>query len=380
MDFAGIQEKLRANFAGRVLLWVLSLFYRAGVAARKAAYDAGFMKSFSVNARVVCFGNITTGGTGKTTAVMLAARELAAAGLRPAIITRGYKRAADKDVVVILSSRHSASWREAGDEAYMMFEALRDCDVPVVVCPDRVKAARAAVDEFKSPVLLMDDGFQHFRLNRDMDVALLDARDPFGGNSLLPLGRLREPKSALGRAGLILITHADLASPERLAAAKGLAGLCNSAAPLAEAVHEPEYYLDVRNARKVPLDSIKGEATALSAVGDPQSFEDTLRKLGLELTQKWRYPDHHPYTLAELADASRLCGGRPLITTYKDFTRFPENWRDALDGGVYILSIHMRIRGRDGIENWRKAIHPALAAAQPEKPCKPYRKPARKAG
>ena len=355
-------KAFRSNILGRVVLWFFSLFYRTAIALRKYIYEMGFFKTNSVNARVVCIGNITTGGTGKTTAVMLAAKMLAQANLRVAIITRGYKRTADKNEVIVLSEKTTDSWDKAGDEAFMMFEALRDYGVPVIACPDRYKAAQTAVKRFKSQILLMDDGFQHFSLDRDIDIVLLDARDPFGGNALLPLGLLREPKTALARAGLVVITHSNLATPEQIDEIREEVRKYNPEVKVLEATHEPEYFFDVCTSEKVEIKGLKGKATALSAIGDPKSFEDTLRPLGIKLTQIWRYPDHHPYTMAELANAKEYCDGNPIITTYKDFTRFPEGWREKLKDSIYVLSIHLNIcGGEDEWDEWAEAIYPKLS-------------------
>jgi len=358
-----LRNALKSNFAGKAALWLCSLFYGLGVAARKSIYEMGFSKTNSVNTRVVCIGNLTTGGTGKTTAVMLAAKMLAEAGVRVSIVSRGYKRLADKNEVVVLSEKTSASWEKAGDEAYMMSEALREYGVPVVVCPDRFRAAQTAVRRFKSQVVLLDDGFQHFGIDRDMDIVLLDARDPFGGNHLLPLGTLREPKSALSRAGLVLITHSNLASTEQLAAIKEEVKEYNPEARVLESTHEPDYFFDVCKAEKRRLDGLRGrKATALSAIGDPQSFEDTLKGLGVELHQIWRYPDHHPYTLEELKSAAAVRDGAPIITTYKDFTRFPEGWRELLKEDILVLSIHLNILGgEDATDDWAEALMPKLS-------------------
>jgi tetraacyldisaccharide 4'-kinase len=352
-----LHDILKKNFAGRAILWVFSLFYRLAVAARKMIYDMGFFKTNSVNSRVICIGNLTTGGTGKTTAVMLAAKMMSDAGIRVSVVSRGYKRLADKNEVIVLSS-----WEKAGDEAYMMSEALREHGVPVVVCPDRYKAAQTAVRRFKSQAILLDDGFQHFGLDRDIDIVLLDARDPFGGNALLPLGTLREPKSALSRAGLVLLTHTDLAEAAQIAAIKEEVGKYNPEVRVLESVHEPEYFFDVCKAEKVPLAGLKGKGTALSAIGDPQSFEDSLKSLGVELHQIWRYPDHHPYTLDELKAAADLRDGKPIITTYKDFTRFPEGWRELLKEDIYVLSIHLQIcGGEEAIDDWAESLYPKLS-------------------
>jgi len=367
MDIPKLRDKLNGNFAGRFFLWAVSLAYGLAVFLRNRLYDSGVLKQKTVHSRVVCLGNITAGGTGKTSAVMLAARTLAEAGIKTAIVSRGYKRQSQNKEPVVLSDKTSASWNEAGDEPYMLCEALREHNVPVVVCADRVIAAQTAVRLFKSQVILMDDGFQHRRLSRDKDIVLLDARRPFGSGGLLPYGTLREQKSALRRADLAVLTHADMA--ENLDETKTEIRKINRRLEILESVHEPEYFFDVSKSEKLPLDGLAGEAASLSAIGDPESFEKTLKKLGLRLKQIWRYPDHHPYTLDELRSAYTLCSGMPLVTTYKDFVKFPEGWRDVVSGGVYFLSIRMKILGGgDEFDAWADALYPRLSLRLRQKP------------
>ena len=360
MNPSKTRDKLKASLPGKLLLWLLSLAYGLAAWLRRYCYELGVLKSITVSTRVVCLGNITAGGTGKTTAVILAARTLAEHGLKTAIISRGYKRVQKTSEPVIVAEGDPSLWEKTGDEPYMLYETLKELEVPVVVCPDRVRAAQTVLDNFQNQVLLMDDGFQHYRLYRDADIVLLDAQDPFGGEALLPLGLLREPLHALSRANAVMLTHCNLVSAERIAEIKArLSEICPDV-PVILSEHKPEYYLDICNAEKLALDSISGKATVLSGIGDPASFESTLTNLGLDLKQIWRYPDHHPYTLQELQSAQALRNGLPLITTYKDFTRFPKEWRSVLTGSVYVLSVQLSIT--EGEEHWLQALYPRLAS------------------
>lgn len=363
MDLISLHENLSASLPGKGLLWTLSLFYRAGVAIREAAYDAKILKSHSVRSRVVCIGNITTGGTGKTTACLLAATELSKSHIKTAIVSRGYRGSVENDEAYVINDDAVEDvWRITGDEPFLMHKALQKHKVPVIVCPDRYKAAHTAVLKFQSEVILLDDGFQHFALERDMNILLIDARNPFGGDHLLPFGTLREPKTALERAGLIVITHADLAGTEAIDSIIAEIRDFNESAPILQAVHEPEHYFDVCKNTTVPLAKIKGKAAAISGIGDPASFEKTLEQQGLKLEQVWRYPDHHPFTLDQLKSAHAVLNGLPLITTYKDFTRFPEGWRDIFSEGVYVLSIHMKITGgKEQHALFMDALYPSVS-------------------
>lgn len=356
-----MHKKFRKNPLGIILLWFCSLFYRLAIFIRQTLYDFGFMGFTKVNTRVVCIGNLTTGGTGKTTAVMLAARQLAKAGVRVAIISRGYRRQAGETEMVVLSNATPGSWVSAGDEPYMLSRALKEYDVPVLVSANRVKAAQTAIKRFRSQVILLDDGFQHFKLDRDSDIVLIDAKNPFGGDALLPLGTLREPKSALKRAALAVITHANLVDVVQLEDIRKEIHKFNPALEVIEATHQPEHLFNICTGDVVPLGTLHGNAAAFSAIGDPESFEDTLFDMGFDLKQKWRYPDHHPYTLEDLQSIQALRGGLPIITTYKDFTKFPDGWREIFADHVYLLSISMNITGGEKSQNaWLNALYPKM--------------------
>ncbi|MCX5783694.1 MAG: tetraacyldisaccharide 4'-kinase [Elusimicrobia bacterium] len=352
-----IVKAMHKSFLGRAFLWTLSLFYRVAVVARNLMYEKKILKTFSVPSRVVCFGNLTAGGTGKTTAVMLAAKILSEQGVRVAIVSRGYKRKSGK--LVILENENPSTWEEAGDEPYMLFHSLKQYNVPVIVCADRVRAAEVAVKKFHSQIILLDDGFQHRRLKRDADVVLIDAKNPFGGNHLLPLGLLREPKNALRRASLALITHANLAGEIRAKATAEQIQIINPKLPVIKTAHEPEHYFNICSGAKIALAQLRGPACAISAIGDPESFEETLRRLGLKLEQVWRYPDHHVFTERELLSVQNLRANMPLVTTYKDLTRFPQNWRKIIRENGYVLSIHLKMDEKD-IDLLKKVLYPYL--------------------
>ncbi|MFA6584633.1 MAG: tetraacyldisaccharide 4'-kinase [Elusimicrobiaceae bacterium] len=358
MDLKKLHKKFHSNALGIAFLWILSLFYRLAISLRKLTYDLGFAKFVHVNTRVVCIGNITTGGTGKTTAVMLAAKQLSKAGVRTAIISRGYRRqGAKKNELVILSHTNPGSWATAGDEPYMLSRSLKEYNVPVLVSANRAEAAQTAITKFRTEVILLDDGFQHFNLDRDLNIILIDAKNPFGGDALLPLGMLREPKKALARAGLIVITHANMVDVVQLGDIKKEIAKYNPKVPVIESEHKPEYFFNICTNEIKQLGTLDGPSTSLSAIGDPESFEETLTDLGLDLKQKWRYPDHHPYTLDELRTVQNLRGDLPLLTTYKDFTKFPEGWRDVFADNVYVLSINLHILGGEQAEHiWFNAL------------------------
>lgn len=345
MDLLELKENLQQNALGRGVLLVASKLYGVGAWLDRASYENGWKTAQSVNSRVVCIGNITAGGTGKTTAVLLAATTLAQEGIRVAIVSRGYKRQQKTNEPVVLFDNPDADWRLAGDEPFMMSRVLSQYKVPIVICPNRAEAAKEALRRFKSQIILLDDGLQHHRLRRDANIILIDAKNPFGNYHLLPYGILREPLSALKRASLIVLTHCDQVSDRQLEDIRDQVRLQNDTVEILESVHEPEYFFDICKTQKVGLKDIQGPAACFCALGHPETFEKTLEKLGLELKQKWRFPDHQFYTEENLRTFEETRGDLPLITTFKDFVKFPDNWRDILTKNVYVLSVNLKIRG-----------------------------------
>ena len=360
MDFAKLREKLLSNAAGRLFLSVAAFIYGLGVKAVLWAYKKEWLKQKGVNSRVVCIGNITAGGTGKTTAVLLCAEKLSRADVRTAIVSRGYKRSKKKNEVVVLFDKDMLNWEGSGDEPYMMSQMLAEYLVPVVVSSDRHAAASEAVKQFRSQVVLLDDGMQHHRLRRDANIVLIDAVNPFGGEKLLPLGTLREPMSALKRASLVVITHSNLVDERVREEIKDHIRLINDEIDIIEAIHKPDYFFDVNTKKKLALDDLKGPAVAFSAIGDHSSFEQTLKNLGLDLKQTWRFPDHSTYTMEQMETFASSRGNLPLITTFKDYVKFPHGWQDVLKDRLYILAINMEIQ--NGEENkLMEVLYPGIS-------------------
>ncbi|MDE2491595.1 MAG: tetraacyldisaccharide 4'-kinase [Elusimicrobia bacterium] len=343
------REKLRRTLPGKALLGAASAAYGAGVLGRRLLYGLKVLPQKRLDAKVVCIGNLTTGGTGKTPAVLLAAETLRRRGHDVAILSRGHGRTAPRREVTVLLDGRRTDWRLCGDEPWMVHQSLQGLGVPVLVCPDRVKSGELAVEMYGSRVLILDDGFQHLRLKRDLDVVLVNARDPFGGGRLLPWGDLREPVSALRRAHLVVITHADRVTAAELAALRARIDAAHPGVPVLESEHKADHVLDVRTEKKLPLSWLKDKTVvALSGIGDPLSFESQLESLGAKIAQTWRYPDHHAYADAEIRSIEDLRGGLPLVTTLKDFVRLPDRWRDLLAGDVMVLGIKLELlKGRN---------------------------------
>lgn len=350
MNWEERRRRMKEAWPGRFFLRLLSIFYGLGVILHRLAYDLRLLKRKRVAAaKVVCIGNITTGGTGKTPAVLLAAQTLRRRNHSVAVLSRGYGRAAKGGEIVVLTDEKQVPWTECGDEPWMMQRALNGQNVPILVCADRAKAGAQAAEFFGSRVLILDDGFQHHKLERDLDVVLINSTDPFGGDGLLPLGNLREPLGALRRAHIIVLTRVDLATEAQLESVRETIRSINPGAALLEAAHKADFVLDARSSERLKLSVLEGkEVCTLSGLGDPKSFEAQVENVGAKVVGRWRYKDHHTYTGKDFEAAERLAKGRALVTSFKDLARFPKGWETKLTGEVYVLAVRLEIlKGRN---------------------------------
>lgn len=354
-----IFEQRRGRVAGllRGVLHGFSYGYRLAIKARRLLYDSRIVRDTTLGVQVIAIGNLTVGGTGKTPVVEKFARELKDQGRNVAILTRGYRSKppplSSRFIDRLLLRREQTPPRivsdgksllldseSAGDEPFMLASNLKD--VIVLVDKDRVKAGRYAIEKFGCDTLLLDDGFQYWKLRgRRQDVVLIDCQQPFGNQHLLPRGTLREPTSHLARASVIFITKSDgrtQALRERIAA-------LNPRAPVIECVHHPLYFEDVFTGERRDIRFIDGlRVAALSGIAQPESFEEGLKKLGAELVYTKRFADHHRFTQQEILNAinrSKKRSAQVLLTTQKDAVRFPK--LDRRDLPIYFMRVEIKI-------------------------------------
>ncbi len=308
--------------SARAALSILSGAYLAGLKTRQAAYTLGLMRREKVDAKVVSIGNITAGGTGKTPATIHFARAFLEEGRSVVVLSRGYGRTTPIDEPIAVSDMNTIllSPKEAGDEPYLIAGKLPG--VPVVVCGKRVKGARFAIEKFAPDVILLDDGFQHVALARDEDIVVIDCSIPFGFGHLLPRGLLREPLSGLSRATRFLLTHAG--EHEHGGVVETLKAI-NPTADILKSRHCPVGLAELEGGGKVPCDRLSGKKVlALSSIGNPNAFEETLRRLGAEITHSITFKDHHWYDSADIGkieEAAATTGVDHIVTTEKDGVR-----------------------------------------------------------
>lgn len=339
-------------------LWLLSLMYGCAV---KIRHQACTKNQRSLPRKTICVGNITTGGTGKTPAVIMLARLLLEKGRKIVILSRGYKRKSAGTVPLIVSNKEKilVNVEISGDEPYLIARNLPG--IPVIVCPDRFSSGKNAIEKFNPDIILLDDGFQHCRLFRDLDVVLVDCLNPFGGNKLLPLGFLREPLSAFGRAGVILLTNSKFVDEGKIGTITSMIKKYNQKTPIIKAGHKPVNLEKILTRETIELAQFKGkEVVALSSIGNPASFEKTLQSLDIKITESMRYPDHYWYSEEDVKKLSEKYSGRVIVTTEKDAVRL-----EAKIAGekkinmpeIYILKIELEI---ESIETLEREINKVL--------------------
>ena len=320
------------------LLWSLSGVYRLILRLRRLAYARKVFAVHDLGRPVISVGNITVGGVGKTPLVRLLAAHIRDQGRRPAVLTRGY-----------MPGAAPAGQPAVSDEAEMLRGQLGD--VPVVANPDRVAGAQALLTRRPVDVFLLDDGFQHWRIRRDLDIVAVDAVNPFGHGLVLPRGILREPLAALGRADVFVLTKTDLA-PEGISTLRAALTRRNPDALIVESVHAPRSFSDLLTGEVYDLAEIRGRAVHLvSSLGDPDSFEKTLAPLGPEIRGRSFFRDHHPYTSEDITRILAACerqGVDLVITTAKDAVKlraFAAQWGRVK---VWVLEIGVEmLKGRE---------------------------------
>ncbi len=286
----------------------LSALYGAVTRTRLALYQRGTFHTTKLHRPVISVGNITAGGTGKTPLVEWVARNVAGAGKNVCILTRGYGREnPQRQVVVSDGTTILATPAEAGDEPFLL--ATKLLGSAAVVCnADRISAGRFAIETLGADCFVLDDGFQHLRLARDLNIVTIDATNPWGGGQLLPYGRLREPVSNLTRADCVVLTRCDQA--ENLETLQAEIRALTRGVPLLHSSMKPVRSL-------LPT----GPVAAFCAVGNPTSFFRQLKESDYEVVFEKSFTDHHAYTqndVDELIRAATRAGATSLITTAKD--------------------------------------------------------------
>ena len=324
----------------RLLLAIAATGYTLVVRLRNLLYSRKLLKVHHVDAAVLCVGNITVGGTGKTPLVVWLCN-LLSQNYKCAILTRGYKaKTQDK--------------KDFKDEIAILTE---NCpEAIVIVNPVRVAGASEAIDKYAADVLVMDDGFQHRRLERDLDIIAIDATQPFGFGKLLPAGLLREPVSSLNRAGAVVITRCNQVTDTQTSELEQILRTTNPDMIIAKTIHAPIYAKSSDN-KKIAIEQVKGKKVfTFCGIGNPDSFLNTIKDLGAELAGSIVFDDHYDYTdacLNEITEQAKKLGADLILTTQKDWTKViskleSRNWASQSHPPFAYLAVEIKfLTGED---------------------------------
>jgi tetraacyldisaccharide 4'-kinase len=303
--------------------WMLlpfSLLYHLICQIRFLFYRFGIFRQKRSSARVISVGNITVGGTGKTPLVIYLARKLRERNRKVAILTRGYRRKNKELIELNQETKERMNWQEVGDEPYLL--ANRLLDVPILVSKRRSLSAERATEKYRSEILLLDDGFQHLELFRNLDIVVIDSTDPFGNGRLLPAGILREPLTSLRRADVFVLTKTEQIS--------GKENLIRT--------------LQTYNPKALP----GKKALIFSGIGNPSSFERTVAQLNVEIVGHRAFRDHFPYReedILRVGGEASDAGADFIITTEKDSVRIPFIKCPGIP--FYVLKIDLEITSQE---------------------------------
>lgn len=305
----------------------LSYIYYIVTSIRNWLYDNGYFKIKEIpNVDIICIGNITVGGTGKTPAVQFFSKKLTAMGRKVAIVSRGYRgKRKIEPLIVTDGHRIFVSAKESGDEAYIHALNLK---IPVVVGKNRYKACELAVDKFNVDTILLDDGFQHRKLKRNIDIVLIDATNPFGWGAILPKGTLREDfQKGAKRANEFILTKSDLISEAELKTIKRYLQV-KFKKPVSVAKHGVTSLCDIDGNPK-PLFWVSGKRVLLfSGLANPLNFEKTVISLNPEYIERIDFIDHHHFKTKDfemIEKRAKEMEADFIITTEKDLVKLPKN-------------------------------------------------------
>jgi tetraacyldisaccharide 4'-kinase len=324
----------------RAMLTPVSWVVGGVTRVRRWAYRAGVISAARAAVPVISVGNVTTGGTGKTPMVEWIVRRLVGSGRKPAILSRGYR---------------APPGTGKNDEALVLDRALPD--VKHYADADRVRAAREAAAA-GADCLVLDDGFQHLRLHRDLNLVLIDALNPFGGGKVLPAGTLREPLTCLADAQAIVVTRADALDEAALAGLRARLQRLAPGKPVCEAIHKASSVADPNGAAGEPADRLAGKRVYLfCGIGNPSGFRATVERLGAVIVGGRFLPDHFHYGTADLAQLAEEChasGAELALTTEKDAVKIRDAWPSPVP--LRVLSVEIAFRsGQDELERLLQA-------------------------
>jgi tetraacyldisaccharide 4'-kinase len=336
-------DSRKRNFLLNLLspLFMISKVHGLVVALRRALYRIGLFRSRAIDSVVISVGNIVVGGTGKTPTVVYLARLLKDNGYRVCVLSRGYKGTNSEayhevsDESGVLSDP-----KTAGDEPYMMAKMLPG--VPVIVGKNRYVSGMHAVKKFKPDVCILDDGFQHLKLKRDLDIVTFDGDFGIGNGHLIPRGILREQASALKRADIVLINKGDKRAGEIISLTEKYKG---NGISIFSSRYEPSGITSITG-EKEKAGFISGKRVfVFSALANARSFHKMIEQSGAVISGKLEYDDHHYFDAGDydrIIDGAKSSNADLVLATEKDLVKFNKEWVKGGKIKVYSLDIALR--------------------------------------
>jgi len=313
--------------APKLLLFIISFFYGCVIKIWSLAYDKGILKVYNAKTKVVSVGNITLGGTGKTPFSMFLAAYFKERNKKASVLIRGY-----------------------GDDEWRMLENTLS-DIPIITGRDRLRSAEKAVRNHRSEVLILDDGFQHRRLKRDLDIVLIDSSEGFGNSRLFPRGILREPLEAIRRADIIVMTKCDFGKVNLTELRERISRYTENKNPV-EAVYKPLMFIELFSKKSLRLDVVRGKnVCTVTAIANPSYFKYILKNLGANLVKNFDFPDHYNYSdsdIKRIQDEVKLFNCDYLAATEKDMVKL-DKFRNA-DLTIPILILYVELEITNGKE------------------------------
>ncbi|MDP3730122.1 MAG: tetraacyldisaccharide 4'-kinase [Candidatus Omnitrophota bacterium] len=329
------ERKGAVFFPFKFILYMTSLVYGLAIFLRKILYKLHIFNTRKAPLKIISVGNVTLGGTGKTPFTMALAK----------ILEEDLK----KNVSVLI---RGYGW----DEQEMLRRNL--ADVPILVGEDRFRSSNKAVRLYGSDTAILDDGFQHWELTRDLDIVLIDSRNPFGNGRLFPRGVLREPKRSLGRADVIVLTKSGRTDVGTDGIRKEVSAV-NKSAVILEAAHVPKHLYEGRARFLHDLSTVRAKRVILfSSIGDPLYFEETVKGLGANVVEHIKFPDHHDYRKKDIDRVAAICGERRfdlVITTEKDIVKL--NRLGLFIGSYKVLTLAVEMQILSGREKLIDRLH-----------------------
>jgi len=336
----------------RMVATVVAWSYDKLIIFRNFLFDLRILKVHKLSCPVISVGNLAVGGTGKTPMVIWLARFLSEEGWRVGVVSRGYKGEETEKVLVVSDGRNILAGSDiSGDEPQLL--ARRLPGIPVLCSTKRALAAEAAVEQFRCEVVILDDGFQHRFVARNLDIVMFDSRYPFGDGSLFPRGILREQTTALTRAQVLVLSRFD-GSEQAEQSHKNLVGQWPDKT-VVTAAHRATHLFKATTQKELPLSSVENKRlAAFAGIGRPDDFFRTVRDLGADLVHTTALPDHHPLTielLASLVEEASEQKPELWLTTEKDWVRLPSDLPDSME--LMILAVEIDL---DGDSSLLKAV------------------------